>query len=575
MTFSELLNEAMERAGCSAKDLAGASGLSSAILSRWRSGERAPRTGSASLRQLAAGIAAVSAENGRAAEEAELLEAFERSLGGSGLSFERIAANLNALIERLELPPTEMARRLNYDPSYFYRIRAGERRPADLNAFSDKVCHFVLRRFPDAEKRAGLAALLGCGTEAVADNGDCYLRLKQWLSDENPEAANPIGDFLAKLDLFDLNEYIRSIHFDTLRIPTVPFQIPVSRTYYGVEQMKAGELDFLKATVSSRSAEPVFMCSDMPMADMARDLDFCKKWMFGLAAVMKKGLRLSIIHNIDRPFAEMMLGLESWIPLYMTGQVSPYYFSAPQNAVYCHFINVSGAAALSGECVAGQHAHGKYHLTKNREELRYSRRRAEDLLKKARPLMEIYQADARERLEAFLASDAEERGARHDILSAPPIFTISDELLREILDRNQIAPALRAEIADFAARQRRRMERILAENEVLDEVALRSETEFSRHPASLPLAAGFLETDIPYTYEEYARHLEQTKAYAGRMDNYTVELTARHAFRNIQISIHEGKWAMVSKGNAPVVHFVIRHPKLRSAIENMVIPVEE
>ena len=48
-----------------------------------------------------------------------------------------------------------------------------------------------------------------------------------------------------------------------------------------------------------------------------------------------------------------------------------------------------------------------------------------------------------------------------------------------------------------------------------------------------------------------------------------------HAFRNLQILIHEGQWAMVSKGNSPAIHFVIRHTKLRSAIENFIPPVTE
>ena len=49
--------------------------------------------------------------------------------------------------------------------------------------------------------------------------------------------------------------------------------------------------------------------------------------MTGLALLMKKGIRLEVIHDLDRPFEEMMYGLESWIPLYMTGQVSPYYLN--------------------------------------------------------------------------------------------------------------------------------------------------------------------------------------------------------------------------------------------------------
>ena len=78
-----------------------------------------------------------------------------------------------------------------------------------------------------------------------------------------------------------------------------------------------------------------------------------------------------MIHNIDRSFAEMMLGLESWIPMYMTGQISPYYLKGVQNNVFLHFLKVSDAAALSGEAISDHQADGKYYLTKSRKEISY------------------------------------------------------------------------------------------------------------------------------------------------------------------------------------------------------------
>lgn len=39
---------------------------------------------------------------------------------------------------------------------------------------------------------------------------------------------------------------------------------------------------------------------------------------------------------------DMMLGLENWIPLYMTGQISPYYLKEIQNKVYSHLHYTSG-----------------------------------------------------------------------------------------------------------------------------------------------------------------------------------------------------------------------------------------
>ena len=41
-------------------------------------------------------------------------------------------------------------------------------------------------------------------------------------------------------------------------------------------------------------------------------------------------------------------------------------------------------------------------------------------------------------------------------------------------------------------------------------------------------------------------------------------------FHNISISVHEGRWAMISKSNAPAIHFVVRYSKLRDAIENYI-----
>ena len=46
MKFYEKLNEYISALNCTAKDIARISGISAATLSRYRSGERAPETGS-------------------------------------------------------------------------------------------------------------------------------------------------------------------------------------------------------------------------------------------------------------------------------------------------------------------------------------------------------------------------------------------------------------------------------------------------------------------------------------------------------------------------------------------------
>lgn len=337
----------------------------------------------------------------------------------------------------------------------------------------------------------------------------------------------------------------------------------------------ASELDFLKATVLSKSQASVIMYSDMPMEEMAKDPDFPKRWMYGMAMLLKKGLHLHMIHNIDRPLPEMMLGLESWIPMYMTGQVSPYYLKNTQNDVFLHFLKVSGTAALTGEAIAGCHSKGMYYLTKSKEEVAYYRSRAEALLQKAQPLMHIYRQNDREALHAFLRADAEVPGKRRNLRSAPPLYTMQPQALESLLRRHAVSEAELQDILRYAEAQRQMAERILQSEMIEDEIPLISEEEFARHPIMLTLSGIFYEEDIPYTYAEYRAHLCSTEQYAAIHPNYRIRKTAAHAFRNLQISLHEGEWAMVSKSKSPAIHFVIHHPKLREAIECFQPPVVE
>lgn len=66
---------------------------------------------------------------------------------------------------------------------------------------------------------------------------------------------------------------------------------------------------------------------------------------------------------------------------------------------------------------------------------------------------------------------------------------------------------------------------------------------------------------------------------SGSDKNYSFCIPAEEnkspAFRHIQILIHEGSWAIVSKEKTPAIHFVIRHPKMREAMENITMPIVE
>ena len=393
MTFCEQLNKYIKQIGCSSKELVNASGLSTSVISRYRRGDRKPSIRSKQLEQLVDGLYKLSVTKKMNITREEIYTALSDTLNDISIDFEQLSRNFNELITTLNINMSELSRLTSYDASLLSKIRTGNRNPAHPKDFATDVCNFIVTKYKSEDDKKSISLLIGCSLKDLNNNSNYFNKLSNWLSTNSVTSNNKIDRFLNNLDNFDLDKYIKAIHFDEMKVPFVPFYKSGSKTYYGIGEMKQGELDFFKATVLSKSNEPVFMCSDMPMEDMAEDVEFGKKWMFAIAMTLKRGLHLNIIHNLDRPFNEMMLGLESWIPIYMTGQVSPYYLTGLQNSVYCHFNYVSGAVALTGECIKDYHDKGKYHLTSNKKDVSYYKTKSECLLNKARSLMDIYRVE--------------------------------------------------------------------------------------------------------------------------------------------------------------------------------------
>lgn len=575
MTFSEVLNKYIEQINCSSKDLSTTSQLSSAVISRYRKGDRTPALKSKQFDQLVDGLYKLSKNNNTELSKKEIASTLASSLNDIDINFEDLSKNINAIISALNINIADLSRFIGYDASFISKIRLGNRNPSKPKEFISSVCSFIVNKYKSTENKETLSILMDCSIADLENEADYSFELNKWISTNSYSDSTYISNFLNHLDTFDLNEYIKAIHFDEMKIPFVPFYKASSRNYYGLEEMKKGELDFFKATVLSKSTEPVFMCSDMPMEDMAADVEFGKKWMFAIAMTLKKGLHLNIIHNIDRPFNEMMLGLESWIPIYMTGQVSPFYLTNVDTSVYCHLNYVSGTVALTGECINGYHKNGKYSLTSAKPELEYYKQKTQNLLSKAKPLMEIYRYENKNAFMSFINVANKKHFNYRRILSSLPFHTLSEGLLSKILKHNNISDENVQMLLKSLKEQKQIFNKTLQENIVQDEIYVMSKAEFEEHPLSVSLSSSFFEHKVCYSYEEYLAHLEETKKFEKSHTNYKINLKANNTFGNIQITICEKNWVMISKENSPSIHFVIHHPKLREAIENFIPPIVE
>ena len=563
MKFSDLLNKYLEEFKCSSKKLSDLTGISPSVISRYRSSQRTPEKDSIQAKKI---IDALTTLSNKKYKKEEIESEINTSLNKDDFDYETFSKNLNDLINTLKINLKDMSKYTLFDSSHISRIRYGKTKPSEPIEFSKKVITYIINKYNTSEDLKKLASILNINYKELNQN-TLYDQLLIFLTNNKNTKETKIETFLTNLDNFNLNDYIKAIKFDELKIPNIPFYITKTKTYYGIEEMKKGELDFFKGTVLTKNNK-VFMCSDMPMEDMAKDIEFGKKWMFGIACMLKKGIHLNIIHNLDRPFNEMMLGLESWIPIYMTGQVTPYYFKDIKTNIYQNLTYVSNNLALAGESINGYHNKGKYYLTNNKKEVAYYQEKSQSLLKKASPLMNIYKKDTADLYNDFLKDYYKINEPRTRYLSSLPLFTISNNLLTSILKRNNINKNDITKIINYKNNLTLTYNSILNSSPIGDNIHIFSKEEFKNTKPNLLLSDIFYEKRINYTYEEYLQHLDETIEFSKKNKNYKLNKLETSTFKNITVTILSKQLVIISKEENPTIHFIIKHPKLINAISN-------
>ena len=581
MNFSEQLNEYMILLNCLNKDIAEVSGLSTVVISRYKNGLRTPSYDSKNLTALAKGLSVLAERNNiKLSEESILFRLHESLEPDTAVDSDKFTKKMKNIMSELKITNKELSTGAGYDPSYLSRIMRGTRVPYNLTKVVNMISTFLASNSVGREKKIKLCSLIGAD-ETLIDNAEQFREhifryLSSFKIKEVPKPtvkAAPINSFLQKLDDFNLEDYISAIHFDDVKIPTIPFHTPSSHFFYGLDGMKEAELHFMRETALSNTKDSVISYCDMPISKMAHDPDFSRRFMLGHAMMIKKGLHINMIHDVSRPIREMMIGLEAFIPLYMTGQISPYYLKHSDNRVFNHLIRVSGSVVLCGESIVNHHDEGRYYLSTKEDEVQFYRKQAEFLLEKTTSLMDIFNSERSEEFSKYNNETFKVRSNRKKICSILPTFTLSTELLERMLKNNTVSKENSEKIKNFIERTRKMTTEFLERNTFTIVIPELSEELFQEKSPTLYMPELFLDFGLKYTYEDYSEHLEQTKAFVQNHEGCTLEMNNLPEFKNIDITIIKGKQVIVSKAKSPTIHFVINHPKMVKTFENFTVPI--
>ena len=401
MKFSDELKKYIKILDCSPKDLSKATELSPTLISRYINDKRTPKVQSDYFEKLVNGIYLIASHKNIKLNKDDIFNTLSNSISSIDTYYNVFVNNFNTLLSSLKINISEIANAINYDTSFISRIKNGNRKPSDLNDFIDKIATYVSENHIDVADKEIVTSILKCSIEDLNTPSKYKELLIKWLSEQKENNSEMVKNFLSKLDTFNLSDYIGT-ELDKVKVPTSPVILRTSKLYYGPEGRKQSEADFLKTTIISKSKEPIYFYINLPMSKAAADEEFKKKWVTGISMVLKKGLHLNIIHDVDRPIEEMFLGLENWIPVYMSGSISPYYFKDNPDKLFYRSSCVSGSCALSGECSKSNTQNSKFYFTTKKEEVEYYTEKNKYIFSKALPLMTIYKSEDTEKFNEFL-----------------------------------------------------------------------------------------------------------------------------------------------------------------------------
>lgn len=574
MSLSEKINYYSMQVGFKSKQLAKASKISEASISAYRKGVSVPRLNSKRLVQLADGICRLALEKGMEMDREEVLSELVHSVNKEvTVSIDNYIQNLVSLLKTLDITFGRFAKLMGYNISQISRIVSGKSIPNDIDKFTESAASCISSDYSDPVYYPSLANLFRCDQSDI----DTPEKLKRttiaWLGTNIAvPKKNPVDGFLDKIDDFDLNDFIRAMTFASSAMADIKEMPSGTKYYHGEEEFKKCEMDFIQASLGSKPKDEMIIYSDMPISEMAKDEAFAKQYMIGLAMLLKNGAHINFIHDVHRPLDEMMIGLEGHIPMYMTGQISPYYFTEAQSKVFSHLLKVSGNAAMYGMAVKTAHSDGLYVFTNDKDEVSSYKNSAKEMLRSAKPLMDIYCSDRKIQFHEHMRK-LQQSGNRRMIFSSLPLFTIPEDLLARILERSNIDEDRMAEIKAFRAECLASMSELMKNYEVRIEIVRLSKEEFEKSPAILDLSGIFMEERIEYSYEEYTEHIYRTYDFADKYDNCIVLDNNEPTFKNISFSIIEDRAVIVSKSKNPVIHFIIHHPKMIKAFESFVPPI--
>ena len=570
---SDRLKQTFEAVSASNSDIARFAGVDTSMVSRIKSGSRKVKMNSISLSRIADGFYLYcddknllpsfcalfdgNAQSGRKANTEKfikwLFDGVQDPVTYKSKKRKQIIAvtstRLDAIMRLTGISNVRLARAANVDSSYISRIRHGVRTPSSKTELLKRISIMLAEKAFDESLEDDVRRLISAPPELTGSPDTLAEEIYGYLTDDSSGNLTPAAEML----LDKIGSFSPDAAANLPDIPTFG-SVDISPVYRGTEGLRNAVIRFLRDAAANEGAE-LLLYSDQSMDWLVGDSDFRLKWIALMSECARKGVRIKIIHNIDRNINEMLSAIASWLPLYMYGIIEPYYCTRQTDERFSHTMFLhKGNACISACHIRGCEQDGFYDYITSSERLEFFEKEYGELLKLCKPLVKMYSADSPDIFDNESICNVT---AVRDTLS---LATMPETLLSAMLDRSSLSGKQKSGVLSFYNAKRAAFIASL-ENGFVHELIPAFSAE--------DIKCGKVRSDIPeifYTASDLGEHIENILGLMEKYASYRVCILPEMPFENIRVTI-DSAHVTASRLIPPQTSFVFTHPLMLGAFE--------
>lgn len=542
---------------CNNTVIARYAGCSPGNISRLKSGSRKPDPGSRTVRRFAEGVYSYADDENMLSElrslcgaqdtvREKMLPALTEWLFETGsitlpthrvlpkskqirsLQKRKFAEKLDQAMNLLDLSNRKLASRLNVDVSLISRYRRGIHSPHGNLSLSEKLADELLYQAKKTGRQSDLASC--CSVKEEEINVPVIM---EWLY------AVPKDDrtALAKALLRSLSD-LPSISGLLSEVPETVISAEDS-LYWGNDGLQNAVVRFLSE--ASQNGGEMILYSDEPMDWMSGDPEYFSLWASLMLRCVSRGVKIRIIHNVNRDLREMIDAIRGWYPLYVSGMIEPYVFSGAGNTRFYHtvFLHENRACIRGFFPVNGGRARWYDYITEPIR-LHAVKKESEAMLSAASPFLKVYTSAGENRFLGFFHGNG---GISSCLLNSLPVVTMPEALLERMLSRAEIPEEERAARFDqYRAAIRQFSETI--ERKGLHMLLCLAGQNGARQKTVRP---AFFLSDIVLHYEpgDFEEHIDAVMNLVRTRPDFHLTLLPETPFPEIQLLTMENAVAVI------------------------------